>query len=94
MHWVQHLVSWLFGMSLFANALLFLPQIYRLYKQKDSKDVSLTTFGGFCIMQIIAILYGYFKQDPILVWGYLISLLTCGSATILICFYRIKNTKN
>ena len=93
MNWLQELVEWLFGISLFVNAMLFLPQIYRLWRQKNSKDVSLMTFGGFCIMQAIAILYGYFKHDPILVWGYLISLATCGYATILICFYRLKTTK-
>jgi MtN3 and saliva related transmembrane protein len=91
MLWIQELVSWLFGISLFVNAMLFLPQIYRLLKQKNSKGISLTTFAGFCVMQSIAILYGYFKHDPILVWGYFISLLSCGFVTILICFYRVKN---
>jgi MtN3 and saliva related transmembrane protein len=91
MLWIQDLVSWLFGISLFVNAMLFLPQLFRLFKQKESKDISLTTFGGFCVMQAIAVLYGYFKHDFILVWGYLISLLACGSVTFLICFYRLKN---
>ena len=91
MLWIQDLVSWLFGISLFVNAMLFFPQLFRLFKQKKSKDISLTTFGGFCVMQAIAVLYGYFKHDFILVWGYLISLLACGSVTFLICFYRLKN---
>ena len=91
MLWIQDLVSWLFGISLFVNAMLFLPQLFRLFKQKKSKDISLTTFGGFCVMQAIAVLYGYFKHDFILVWGYLISLLACGLVTFLICFYRLKN---
>jgi MtN3 and saliva related transmembrane protein len=92
--WVQDLVSWLFGISLFVNAVLFFPQIVRLWRQKNSKDVSLMTFGGFCIMQLIAVCYGYFKGDSILVFGYLLSLFSCGLVTFLIVFYRFKQSKN
>ncbi len=93
MAWIQELVSWLFGVSLFVNAMLFIPQIIRLLRQKNSKDVSLMTFAGFCVMQAIAMLYGYFKSDFILLWGYFISLLACGYVTILICFYRLRRSK-
>ncbi len=90
MLWIQSAVNWLFGISLGVNAMLFLPQIVRLLKKKNSDDVSLTTFFGFCVMQAIAILYGYFKPDMTLMIGYGVSLLTCGFSTILICFYRLK----
>ena len=42
-----HVIEFLFACALFVNALLFIPQIYRLYKEKSAKGVSLTTFGGF-----------------------------------------------
>jgi uncharacterized protein with PQ loop repeat len=34
------IVDFIFGVGLFVNALLFIPQVIKLYKTKDSKDLS------------------------------------------------------
>lgn len=91
MHLAKLLIDYFFGISLFINAMLFIPQIIRLVKQKHAKDISLLTFGGFCIMQIAAILYGVVQNDGVIVIGYLLSVVACGTVAGLIIYYRIKN---
>ena len=88
--WVSIVIDAFFGISLFVNASLFIPQAARLIKKKDSQDLSLITFVGFCITQIAAIAYGYLHHDYILMIGYALSLLTCGVVTVLIVHYRKK----
>lgn len=82
-----------FGLGLFANVLLFIPQIISLYKVKNSQGLSLLTFGGFNLIQLFTVLHAYLFKDYLLFWGYLLSLITCGVVTVLICWYRIKNRK-
>lgn len=84
------IVDFIFGAGLFMNALLFVPQIIKLYRTKNSKDVSKITFVGFCLMQASAIAYGYFHDDPVLLFGYVLSLVTCGITTVLIFKYSVK----
>lgn len=86
--WLSKVIALLFGLGLFINALLFIPQIIRLYKSKNSTGVSLITFGGFTFLQLLAIFHGYFQNDYTLMIGYLFSVLTCGTVFILILFYR------
>jgi MtN3 and saliva related transmembrane protein len=81
----------LFSISLIVNAAFFVPQIIKLYKTKNTSGISLLMFLGFNLIQFISILYGYIKKDYILMWGFALSLLTCGSVSILILIYR-KNT--
>jgi MtN3 and saliva related transmembrane protein len=70
------------------NALLFIPQITTLLKHKTSKGISLITFAGFNIIQLFILLHGLIEKDYMLALGYLLSLITCGSVTVLIIFYR------
>lgn len=87
------LINTLFGLGLFVNGLLFLPQAFRLIHQKDSKDISLITFFGFCITQFLAVIYGYLHHDEILMFGYIFALTTCSVVTGLAVFYRIKSKR-
>ena len=89
--WEQYTIEFFFSCGLFINALLFIPQIIRLWSRKDSKEVSLLTFGGFNIIQLTALLHGVIHSDYILTIGYALSILTCGAVTFLIIYYRIKN---
>lgn len=86
-------INTLFGLGLFVNGLLFLPQAFRIVHQGDSKDISLTTFIGFCITQLLAVIYGYLHHDYILMFGYIFALITCGIVTGLAIFYRIKSPR-
>lgn len=91
---LKALVSIIFSLGLFINALLFVPQAIRLLKLKSSTDLSLITFIGFLITQLAAILYGYYQHDKILLYGYLLSLISCGFVTYLIIYYRWFKTKH
>lgn len=88
--WFQRIIDIIFAAGLFINSMLFIPQAVRLFKQKISTDLSLTTFIGFCATQLSAIIYGYLHNDYILMFGYMLALLTCGLVTGLIIFYRFK----
>ena len=85
-----YLVEVFFSVSLFINAALFIPQTLKLYKEKDSRDVSLATFLGFSIIQFFTICHGYIVEDYTLMYGYILSFILCGVVNILIIYYRIK----
>ncbi|MSQ46731.1 MAG: hypothetical protein EXR24_07150 [Ignavibacteria bacterium] len=85
---MKELITWLFGISLLVNAGLFIPQIIKILKTKSAKDFSILTFGGFNVLQIVGILYGYIQSDFTLMWGMVVSLIACGSVTSLAFIYR------
>ncbi|HLD16969.1 MAG TPA: PQ-loop repeat-containing protein, partial [Coxiellaceae bacterium] len=77
------LIEFLFGIALFVNAALFIPQAWRIYRKKSSEGVSLLTFGGFWLIQLVTVLHGYLHQDHLLFWGFFLSLVTNGCVIIL-----------
>ena len=82
------LVEFGFSISLLANALLFIPQILALIKQKSADSLSLLTFTGFNIIQLFTMLHGLLTHDFLLAGGYLLSIVTCGTVSFLIIYYR------
>ncbi|WP_028389307.1 PQ-loop domain-containing transporter [Legionella fairfieldensis] len=91
MAWQTLIVEFGFSISLLVNALLFIPQIKALVKNKSAQGVSLITFAGFNVIQLFTLLHGLLTGDYLLAIGYLLSLLTCGAVTVLIVYYR-KNS--
>jgi len=85
---IKIIIETIFSLGLFFNAVLFVPQIIRLYKIKNSKSFSLATFIGFNLIQFFVILHGYLHADYLLVFGTALSLLTSGALTILIFYYK------
>lgn len=84
----------IFEVALFVNALLFIPQAIRIYRLKNAEDLSLTTFVGFCFIQAISVIYGMIRPDFPVSIGFAVSLLTCGTTTVLIIYYRYFYRKN
>ena len=82
----------IFSMSLFANAMLFIPQAIRIYKQKSGEGVSLITFIGFLFIQASIVVNGIIREDHILAFGTSLSLLTCGAVVWLLVYYRSKSS--
>lgn len=87
-NFIAESIEVVFGLGLFINAALFIPQVVRIYQTKNSEGVSLLTFGGFCLIQTFTVLHGYLHKDYILILGYLLSLLACVTVTLLIIIYR------
>ncbi len=94
---MQYLVDFIevgFSLTMIINALLFLPQIFRLYQTKDYRNLSALTFVGFNIIQLFAILHGYINNDYALMYGMLLSFVLCLVLNILALYYRVKQAKS
>lgn len=87
---MKEIVAVIFGLGLLCNALLFVPQIIAVWRKKTDEGISLITFGGFSILQVVGIVHGLFQHDPSLTLGMAASLLTCGSVAGLTIYYRIR----
>lgn len=90
---MKEIVAVIFGLGLFCNALLFVPQAIAVWRKKTDEGISLITFGGFSILQVVAIIHGVLQQDRALVFGMSASLLSCGTVTVLTLFYRIRRLR-
>lgn len=90
---MKQIVAVIFGLGLLGNALLFVPQAIAVWRKKTDEGISLITFGGFSLLQIIAIVHGTYQHDPSLVLGMAASLLTCGTVTLLTIHYRLRRLR-
>ena len=90
---MKEIVAVLFGLGLIGNALLFVPQIFAVWRKKTDEGISLVTFGGFSVLQVVGIVHGLYQHDLSLILGMAASLLTCGSVTALTIFYRINRLR-
>ena len=90
---MKQIVALIFGLGLFGNALLFVPQVFAVWRKKSDEGISLVTFGGFCILQVVGVIHGYYQQDLSLILGLGASFLTCGTATALTIFYRMRRLR-
>lgn len=86
--WLKYFVEVMFGLGLFFNAGLFIPQALKIFKNKHSEGVSLTTFAGFNLMQFFTVLHAYLNKDYLLMSGFLLSFIFCGIVTYLIILYK------
>jgi MtN3 and saliva related transmembrane protein len=87
---MKEIVAVIFGLGLGCNALLFVPQVVAVWRKKSDEGISLVTFGGFSVLQIVGIVHGAYQRDLSLILGMAASLLTCGSVTSLTIFYRVR----
>ena len=91
---MRQFVAVVFGLGLVCNALLFVPQVLAVWRKKTDEGISLITFGGFSVLQIIGIIHGLYEHDLSLILGMSASLLTCGSVTALTVFYRLRRIRS
>jgi MtN3 and saliva related transmembrane protein len=91
---MKEIVAVIFGLGLLCNALLFVPQVLAVWRKKSDEGISLITFGGFSVLQIIAIIHGVYQQDLSLIVGMAASLLSCGTVTALTFFYRMRRLRS
>lgn len=87
-------VAFIFGVGLFGNALLFVPQAIAVWRKKSDEGISLITFGGFSLLQAIGIVHGVYRHDPSLIVGMTASLMSCGTLTALTLFYRARRLRS
>ena len=90
---MKEIVAFAFGLGLLGNALLFVPQAIAIRRKKTDVGVSLVTFGGFCVLQILGVIHGVYQHDNSLIVGLGASFLTCGTVTLLTVVYRIRRLR-
>lgn len=90
---MKEIVAVIFGLGLVCNALLFVPQVLAVWRKRTDEGISLITFGGFSVLQVIGIVHGLYQHDLSLILGMSASLLSCGSVTALTVFYRVRRTR-
>jgi MtN3 and saliva related transmembrane protein len=86
--YTKYFVEFMFVSGLVLKAILFLPQAWKIFKAKKSDELSLLTFAGLNVMQLLTILHGFYNKDYILAFGVLLSFLFCGAVTYMIILYR------
>jgi len=91
---MKEIVAVVFGLGLVCNALLFVPQVLAVWRKKTDQGISLITFGGFSVLQVIGIIHGLYQRDLSLILGMSASLLSCGSVTALTVFYRLRRIRS
>jgi MtN3 and saliva related transmembrane protein len=90
---MKEIVAVIFGLGLIGNAALFVPQALAVWRKKSDEGISLITFGGFNLLQAIAIVHGVYQHDRALIIGMVASIITCGAVTFLTLYYRMKRTR-
>jgi MtN3 and saliva related transmembrane protein len=90
---MKEIVAVIFGLALMGNAALFVPQAITVWRKKTDDGISLVTFAGFNVLQVIAIVHGFYQHDTSLVVGMVASLITCGAVTCLTLLYRTRRER-
>lgn len=85
-----HLIEAFFGIGMFANAVLFIPQAIKVFKNNSAASLSLITFFGFNLIQLSMVLHGLLHRDWFLVLGMGLSFLSCACVTVQIIVALIK----
>ena len=93
-YFMKQIVAVVFGLALMGNAALFVPQALAVWRKKSDEGISLITFGGFNVLQVIAIVHGLYQHDLSLILGMVASLITCGAVTVLTLFYRMGRSRS
>lgn len=79
---MHQFIEAIFILSMLINAALFIPQSIKAYRTNTAGMLSLSTFGGFNLIQVAVMLHAYIHHDWYLVLGMSLSVITCGSITI------------
>ena len=91
---MKDFVAVVFGLALMGNAALFVPQALAVWRKKSDEGISLITFGGFNVLQALAIVHGFYQHDRALIVGMVASIVTCGAVTFLTLFYRVRRRRS
>ncbi|MDR2395261.1 MAG: hypothetical protein LBD57_01420 [Endomicrobium sp.] len=61
----------------FFSMIIFVPQVYKTWKNKSAKDVSIQTFIICTISNILWVIYGIFLKEPAI---YVTNIVMCSLA--------------
>lgn len=69
----------------------FIPQVYKMYVSKSTRDVSPVTLGQLASGVFLWILYGLYLKDQIIIWANIITLVSLLAALFL--YYKYCDKK-
>ena len=85
---IKIIIDILFDIGMFVNAVVYVPQIIKIFHRKEAKDLSLITFVSVGLLQLIVALHGYFYRDFALMVGMVFALLSTITLISLIIVYQ------
>jgi two-component system aerobic respiration control sensor histidine kinase ArcB len=84
----------LFALALVLNALFFIPQIFKIIRQKSAKGISLITFTGLLFLQLFIVFYSMTQYDYFLTLISLLNILIYGTIVAAAFFYIYTGDKS
>jgi len=73
-----------------AISFAYFPQAYRIWKHKSSADVSLLSYVILAMGTTTYLLYGFYKNDIVLIAGFLFGVIGSWLVFILTLYFRRK----
>jgi MtN3 and saliva related transmembrane protein len=71
------------------TTLTFLPQVIKTFKEKSAKDISLLMFVIAAVNEVMWIVYGFLKQDMVIILTN--AVILCMSITMIFLKYKYQN---
>ncbi len=91
---ISNIIDFLFGSALLINAGLIIAQLMKIVSHKSARDVSLVTFAGFGLIQLVTLSYGYMHSASILFYGTMFSLIASLGVVVAIIYYKLLDKKD
>jgi MtN3 and saliva related transmembrane protein len=66
---------WIGYAGAFCTTISFLPQVYKVLKEKDASSLSLSMYLIFTFGVCLWLIYGLLKNDPVIIIANIITLL-------------------
>lgn len=89
MNTVKLIVDLIFDVALFVNAVIYVPQVLKVIRLKEARELSFITFFGICLLQLSMALHGYVHQD----YGLMIGMLAAFLVSLVLTFLLVKYRK-
>lgn len=70
------------------TTLSFLPQVLKIWRTRNAKDLSLTTYGMFCVGVVLWLAYGLLVRDLPIIVANVVTLALSGSVLVLALRYH------
>ena len=75
-----------------AISFAYFPQAYRIWKNKSATDVSILSYTILAAGTTTYLLYGFYKNDAVLIAGFLFGVIGSWLVLLLALYYRRKGT--
>ena len=78
----------------FALSVAYYPQAWRIWKNRSSADVSISSYVLFAVGTSTWLFYGFYKNDIPIIASFLLGALGSWLVLLLTLYFRRKNVKS